>query len=94
MTTGLTPPTAVDLLTLATDYVRPLLDRSSPIAERLHALWAGVVAARDVGANDVVEAEFLELARDVGLFTDLGSHADADLQHVIRWAIRDQNPFC
>jgi hypothetical protein len=81
------------LITQATTYVRPLLDRSYPIGERLQALWAAVVAARDVGASDVVEAEFLQLALDVGLFADLGRHAGADLRHVIRWALLDQNPF-
>jgi hypothetical protein len=81
------------LLTQATTYVRPFLDRSNPIGERLQALWAAVVAARNVGASDVVEAEFLQLARDVGLFADLGRHAGADLGHVIRWAMLNQNPF-
>jgi hypothetical protein len=92
MTASLSPET-VDPLTQATAYVRPLLDRSFPLGERLRTLWAGVVAARDVGASDVVEAEFLQLARDVGLFTDLGSHAAADLRHVIRWAMLNQCPF-
>lgn len=81
------------LITQATTYVRPLLDRSNPIGEQLQSFWAAVVAARDFGASDVVEAEFLQLARDVGLFADLGSHAAADLRHVIRWAMLNQCPF-
>jgi len=93
MTTGLAAPTAIDFVTQAIDYVRPHLDRSRPVGERLQTLWAAAVAARDFGACDVVEAEFLQLARDTGLFTDLGRRADADLRHVIRWAMRDQNPF-
>ncbi len=93
MTTGLTAPRAIDLLTLATDCARPHLDRSNPISGRVQALWAAVVAARDFGASDVLEEEFLQLARDTGLFADLGRHADADLRHVIRWAMLDQNPF-
>jgi hypothetical protein len=92
MTAPLSPP-AIDLLTLAADYVRPLLGRSSPLGERLQTLWAAVVAARDIGASEVVEAEFLRLARDSGLFADLGRHANADLRHVIRWAMLNQNPF-
>lgn len=83
----------MDFLTQATAYVRPLLDRSYPLAERLRTFWAAVVATRDVGASDVVEEEFLQLAREVGLFDDLGRHAEADLRHVIRWAMLDQNPF-
>ena len=92
MTVSLSPET-VDPLTQATAYVRPLLDRSYPVGERLRTFWAAVVAARDIGASDVVEAEFLQLARDVGLFADLGRHAAADLRHVIRWAMLNQNPF-
>ncbi len=93
MTTGLTPPTAIDLLTRAVDYVRPHLDRSNPIGERIQALWAAVVSARDYGASDVVEEEFLRLARDKGLYVDLGRHADATLRHVIHWAMLNRNPF-
>jgi hypothetical protein len=84
---------AGDLLTRAANCVRPLLNPSNPVGERLRTFWAGVVAARDLGATDVVEEEFLRLARDSGLYADLGLHADADLRHVIRWAMLDQNPF-
>ena len=84
---------ALDLLTQAADYVRPYLDRSNPIGDRLQAFWAAVVAAGDFGASDVIESEFLQLARDTALFSDLGRHGDATIRHVIRWGIRDQNPF-
>jgi hypothetical protein len=82
-----------DLLSEAANCVRPLLDPSYPIGERLRTLWAAVVAARDLGASDIVEETFLRLARDGGLYADLGHRADADLRHVIRWAMLDQNPF-
>jgi hypothetical protein len=88
MTAPFAPPIGVDLLTQAADYVRPLLDRSNPIGDRLRALWAAVVTARDLAARDVVEGEFLQLARDTGLVADLGSRGDADLRHVISWALR------
>jgi hypothetical protein len=89
-----TAPPPVDLLTAATNYVRPYLDRSIPVSERLRTLWAAVVAARDLAARDVVEGEFTQLARDTGLAAALGRHADDDLRHVIHWALHDQNPFC
>jgi len=41
----------------------------------------------------VVEEEFMRLASDAGLVDSLGHRADADLRHVIRWAMLDQNPF-
>jgi hypothetical protein len=86
-------PSPIDLLAVAADFVRPLLGRSNSLGERLQTLWAAVVAGRDLGAREVVETEFLRLARDSGLFADLGRHANADLRHVIRWAMLNQNPF-
>jgi hypothetical protein len=81
------------MVTQAVDCVRPLLDRSNPIGDRLRTLWAAVVAARDLGAIDVVEGEFLRLGRDTGLVADLGRRGDDDVQHIIHWAMLDQNPF-
>jgi hypothetical protein len=89
----MTTPLAIDQITQVADYLRPHLDRSMPVGDRLRALWAAVVAARDFGASDVVEDEFLQLARDAGLWTDLGRHAERDLRHVIRWATLNQSPF-
>jgi hypothetical protein len=91
----LTPSPAVnaDFLSHAIRYVKPHLDRSLPVGERLRALWAAVIVARDLAATDVVEQEFLELAQQIGLATDLGRHADDDLRHVVRWAMLNRNPF-
>jgi hypothetical protein len=91
----LTPSPAVgaDFLSHAIRYVKPHLDRSLRVAERLRALWAAVVAARDLAASDVVEEEFLKLAQQTELATDLGRHADDDLRHVVRWAMLNLKPF-
>jgi hypothetical protein len=88
------PPPAIDLLAQAIDQVRRRLDRSLPIGKRIRVFWAGVVAARDFGAADVVSEEFQQLARDTGLTADLEHHGEEDVAHVIRWALLDQNPFC
>jgi hypothetical protein len=82
-----------DLLARAVEHVRPYLDPALPIGERIRNLWAGVVASRDLAAADVIEAEFLPLAREVGLVGELGRHAEQDIRHVIRWAMLNQNPF-
>jgi hypothetical protein len=82
-----------DLLSWAISYVKPHLDRSLPVGERLRALWAAVVAARALAASDVLADEFLELAQRTGLARDLGRHADEDLRHVVRWAMLNRNPF-
>ena len=93
MTAQFPPPPVTDLLDQATAYVLPYLDRSIPVGQRARHLWAAVVAARDLGATDVIEAGFIQLANDTGLRRDLGRHADEDLQHVTRWAMLNRNPF-
>ena len=88
------PQTAtVDLLAHAIERLRPDLDSTLPIKERIHNLWAGVVAARHRAAADVIEAEFLRLAQETGLARSLGRHADEDLRHVIRWGLHNRDPF-
>ena len=93
MTAPFPLPVPIDLLSAAIDVVKPHLRRSIPVGNRLRALWAAVVAGRDLAASDVVVDEFLQLAHDTGLVADLGYHADEDLRHVIRWAQLGQNPF-
>ena len=93
MSAPFTPPRAIDLLEQASAFLRPKLARPLPINERLKAFWAGCVAARDLGASDAIEAEFLALARETGIAADLGRHAETDLRHVIRMALIGYNPF-
>jgi hypothetical protein len=81
------------LLQQAAAFLRPRLERSLPINERLKIFWAGCVAARELGAMDVVETEFLMLASETGITADLGRHAEADLRHVVRMALIGSNPF-
>ena len=81
-----------DMLNEAVSHVRSHM-LCGTIGERLRTLWAGVAAARDLGAADVIEDEFLALARSTGVAGELGRHAEADLRHVIRWAMLGQNPF-
>jgi hypothetical protein len=93
MSAPFAPPVAIDLLAQAIEYTRQSLVRTKPINERVRIFWAAVVAARDFGASDVVRDEFLLLAADVGLFADLGPHADQTLEHLIRWGMFARNPF-
>ena len=93
MSAPFAPPRAIDLLANAIEYTRCELDRTKPINERVRIFWAAVVAARSLGATDVVRDEFLLLAVDVGLFADLGQHADQTIEHLIRWGLFARNPF-
>jgi hypothetical protein len=94
MSVHVSPPPAVDLLAQAIDIVRPYLDRNLPIRQRASDFWAACVAARDLGAADVVEQEFLNLAKQTGLIRDLGPAGKDDVAHLIRSAFLDWNPFC
>ena len=93
MTITAAPAPAIDLLEQGIEAMRPYLDSALPVTERIRNLWAGVAAARDLAAADVVEAEFIRLAQETGLARDLGRHAAEDLQHVIRWGLRNRDPF-
>jgi len=86
------PPPAVDLLTCALDRMRPYLDRSLPIGERVLNFWAAAVAARDLGAADQVQADLLDLARDCSLTTDLPFGAET-VSHLIRSAFMNFKPL-
>jgi hypothetical protein len=87
------PAPPADLLSQAVQIVRRELDPSLPISERLRTIWAGALAASDLGAVDVVEAEFLALAEECGVLRDLGRTAHTDLVHIIRWAFVGHDPF-
>jgi hypothetical protein len=93
MSAPFAPPRAIDLLANAIEFTRCELDRAKPINDRVRIFWAAVVAARNLGATDVVRDEFLLLAADVGLFADLGQHADQTIEHLIRWGLFARNPF-
>jgi hypothetical protein len=87
------PPRAIDLLANAIEFTRCELDRAKPINDRVRIFWAAVVAARNLGATDVVRDEFNQLANDLGLFADLGKPAEKTIEHVIRWGLFARNPF-
>jgi hypothetical protein len=93
MTTIALRAPATDLLGQAIETVRPHLDATFSIHHRIRRLWAGVVAARELAAADVIEAEFMREAQETGLARDLGRHAEEALRHVIRWGLRKRNPF-
>lgn len=93
MTIAVPPPPSTDLLARAVEDVRPHLNSTFPIGQRIRNFWAGVVVSRELAAADLVEAEFMRLAQETGLAPNLGRHADEDLRHVVRWAILNKEPF-
>jgi len=87
-----------DLLTQAIELVRPMLERSKPLKERVEIYWSAVAAANNLAAVDIVREEFLRLAIETGLAEDLRHSADLyksdkTLEHVLRWGLLRRNPF-
>jgi hypothetical protein len=87
------PPDRLDLLTEATEFVRPRLDHTTSINVRVKILWAAVNASRDLAGADIGRDHFLQLATETGLYADLGRHADQTVDHLVRWAVLSRNPF-
>jgi hypothetical protein len=85
------PP--VDLLTQAIELVRPHLERSKPLEERIKTYWAAIAAANNLAAVDVLREDFLQLAHDSGLAADIKQHTDLSLEQILRWGLLRRNPF-
>jgi hypothetical protein len=88
----------VDLLTQAVELVRPQLERSKPLKERVEIYWSAVAAANNLAAVDIVRDEFLRLAIETGLAADLRQrtdlyNSDKTLEHVLHWGLLRRNPF-
>jgi hypothetical protein len=93
-----------DLLAQAIESVRPLL-LNGPTKIRIRLLWSAARSARKLAAEARIEHAFLQLAIEVGLINERGywlgndvradirRHGREDVVHVIRWALRDWNPF-
>jgi hypothetical protein len=82
-----------DLVTDAIERIRPHLDRSLPLKQRVENFWAGARAARNRGAADVLTEEFTALAQQTGLTADLRWEGKEQIAHLISWALRNMNPF-
>jgi len=95
---------AIDLLAQAIESVRPLLLTGST-KTRIRVLWTAARNARELAVEDQIKREFLQLAIEVGLIDKRGywlgndvrldqrRHGRTDVEHVIRWALRDWYPF-
>ena len=83
----------VDLLAATIEVLRPQLERKFSIKQRIRVFWATACVARDYGASDTVQFEFMQLARATGLISDLRWHGEEDARHVLSWAMRAFNPF-
>ncbi len=97
----LAPPIAIDLLTDAVERVRTDLSRAQSRPERALIFWAAVMAARNLGAQDVIEHEFWGFAFSTGLIWNQASrnrsgvlpHSFETVAHLIRWGLLARDPF-
>ena len=98
------PAATVDLLDQVIERLRPRL-MTGTTKERVRALWAAALTARNLGAADVVHDRFMALAREIGLLDRRGywlaydvrksvrRYGAEDVAHVITWALRNKDPF-
>jgi hypothetical protein len=86
------PPPAVDLLDQFITGVRPRLIAQATPKGQLELLWSLAKSARDLAAHDIWEAEFKALADELGLIANRRVQDDG-IDHVLRWAWRDMDPF-
>ena len=97
---------AVDFLTQLFSEIRPeFADTTRPLNTRLRLFWSYAKWAQDLAARDVVGAEFMRLAIEVGFITASGYWGSAgvredlrrlgheDIAHILSWAARGLNPF-
>lgn len=98
-------PSAVDLLDQVISRAKSkIADPNVPVKTRIELLWAYVKASRDLATSDVLQAEFIGLAIDVGLINERGRwlpnvhdnvrrHGREEIEHVILWGLHGLNPF-
>jgi hypothetical protein len=84
---------AAGLLDRALKHLGDRLNSKSSTKEKLQFFWAMATACREVAPRDALEREFMRLASRSGLMAELGRHGRDDCEHVLRWALRNQNPF-
>jgi hypothetical protein len=84
---------AASLLNSALKHLGSQLDSKSSTKEKLQSLWAMATACREIAPRDALEREFMRLASRSGLMAELGRHGRDDCEHVLRWAVRNLNPF-
>jgi isopentenyldiphosphate isomerase len=86
------PPPAAELLAQLVAAARQDLMRQATPKKRFEMLWHVAVAARDLASQDVWAAEFKRLADELGLTAHRKIRRDG-IEHVLRWAWLERNPF-
>jgi hypothetical protein len=99
-------PPAVDYLQQVIDNARSqITDQRATTKQRVQALWGYAKHSRELAASDVLHDAFMELAVEAGLIDANGwwlpkdvrasirRYGREDIEHVILWALRGQNPF-
>jgi hypothetical protein len=68
-----------------------------PVKVRLRLFWEAARAARGRAPDDELQPAFVERARTSGLIAALDAvthrHGQETVEHVLRWALRDKNPW-
>ena len=87
------PQVETDIVVAITAHLANELGRDIPVAMRIKIFWARAEALRQDAPHKQIEQQFMALAKQSGLFTDLGRHGGEDVRHVLSWALRGRVPF-
>jgi hypothetical protein len=82
-----------DIVVEVTAHLAAELHRDIPVAVRIKIFWARAEALRHAAPDWQIKQQFMTLAKQSGLITDLGHHGDEDARHVLDWALRGRIPF-
>ena len=82
-----------DIVAQITAHLASELRRDIPVATRIKIFWARAEALRHDAPHEQIKQQFMALAMQSGLITDLGHYGDEDVRHVLDWALLGRVPF-
>ena len=87
------PDADTDIIIEITAHLARELRRDIPVGMRIKIFWARAESLRQAAPHKQIKQQFMALAKQSGLITDLGHHGDEDVRHVLSWALRGRVPF-
>jgi hypothetical protein len=87
------PEAETDIVFEITRYLASELRREIPLNIRIKIFWARAEALRHDAPHEQIKQQFMALAKQSGLITDLGHCGDEDVRHVLDWALLGHVPF-
>ena len=87
------PEADTDIVVEITAHLARELCRDIPVGMRIKIFWARAESLRQAAPHKQIKQQFMALAKQSGLITDLGHYGDEDVRHVLDWALLGHVPF-